>query len=34
MSAIELPGLRPDRHPVLIGGLAILYAVLDELNID
>ena len=34
MSAIELPGLRPDRQPVLIGGLAILYAVLDELNID
>jgi len=34
MSAIELPGLRADRQPVLIGGLAILYAVLDELNID
>ena len=34
ISAIELPGLRPDRQPVLIGGLAILYAVLDELNID
>lgn len=34
MSAIELPGLRPDRQPVLIGGLAILYAILDELNID
>ncbi len=34
MASIELPGLRPDRQPVLIGGLAILYAVLDELNID
>ncbi len=34
LSAIALPGLRPDRQPVLIGGLAILYAVLDELNID
>jgi exopolyphosphatase/guanosine-5'-triphosphate,3'-diphosphate pyrophosphatase len=34
ISSIELPGLRPDRRPVLVGGLAILYAVLDELNID
>ena len=34
LSSIELPGLRPDRRPVLVGGLAILYAVLDELNID
>jgi exopolyphosphatase/guanosine-5'-triphosphate,3'-diphosphate pyrophosphatase len=34
MAAIELPGLRPDRQPVLAGGLVILYAVLDELNID
>lgn len=34
MASIELPGLRPDRQPVLVGGLAILYAVLDELNID
>ena len=34
ISSIELPGLRPDRKPVLVGGLAILYAVLDELNID
>jgi exopolyphosphatase / guanosine-5'-triphosphate,3'-diphosphate pyrophosphatase len=34
ISYIELPGLRPDRQPVLAGGLAILYAVLDELNID
>ena len=31
---VALPGLRPDREPVLAGGLAILYAVLDELNID
>lgn len=34
ISSIDLPGLRPDRRPVLVGGLAILYAVLDELNID
>ena len=34
MSEIELPGLRGDRRPVLPGGMAILYAVLDELNID
>lgn len=34
IARIELPGLRPDRQPVLVGGLAILYAVLDELNID
>ncbi len=33
IARIELPGLRPDREPVLAGGLAILYAVLDELNI-
>ncbi len=33
IASAELPGLRPDRQPVLIGGLAILYAVLDELNI-
>jgi len=30
---VELPGLRADRRPVLAGGMAILYAVLDELNI-
>lgn len=34
LARIELPGLRPDRQPVLAGGLAILYAVLDELHID
>lgn len=34
INAIELPGLRPDRRPVLVGGLAILYAVLDELKIE
>jgi len=34
MFDVELPGLRTDRRPVLPGGLAILYAVLDELNID
>jgi exopolyphosphatase/guanosine-5'-triphosphate,3'-diphosphate pyrophosphatase len=31
---LELPGLRPDRRPVLAGGLAILQAVLDELQIE
>ena len=34
MSDVELPGLRADRRPVLPGGMAILYAMLDELNID
>jgi len=34
MSRVELPGLRPDRKPVLAGGIAILFAALDELNID
>ncbi len=34
IATADLPGLRPDRLPVLIGGIAILYAVLDELNID
>ena len=34
IEAANLPGLRPDRQPVLVGGIAILYAVLDELNID
>jgi len=29
-----LPGLRPDRQPVLAGGVAILCAVMDELDID
>ncbi|MBX3665837.1 MAG: exopolyphosphatase [Burkholderiales bacterium] len=33
VSDIELPGLRADRRPVLPGGMAILCAVLDELNI-
>lgn len=31
---LDLPGLRPDRKPVLAGGLAILHAVLDELGIE
>jgi exopolyphosphatase/guanosine-5'-triphosphate,3'-diphosphate pyrophosphatase len=30
----RIPGLRPNRAPVLPGGLAILSAVLDELGID
>lgn len=34
MASVDLPGLRPDRQPVLVGGLAILYAVLDELNVS
>lgn len=34
ITRVELPGLRPDRQPVLAGGVAILYAALDELNID
>ncbi len=34
IASVALPGLRADRQPVLIGGIAILYAVLDELNID
>ena len=34
MEHIELPGLRPDRRPVLAGGLAILHAVFDELRIE
>ncbi len=34
IARIELPGLRPDRQPVLAGGLAILHAVLDELRIE
>lgn len=34
IARVELPGLRPDRQPVLAGGMAILHAVLDELKID
>ncbi|HSN39809.1 MAG TPA: exopolyphosphatase [Burkholderiales bacterium] len=34
MGRAGLPGLRPDRVPVLPGGLAIMNAVLSELNID
>ncbi|MDH5343142.1 MAG: exopolyphosphatase, partial [Betaproteobacteria bacterium] len=34
IARVELPGLRPDRQPVLAGGLAILHAVLDEMKID
>ena len=33
MARVELPGLRPDRVPVLPGGLAIMNAVLSELDI-
>ncbi len=34
MGRVELAGLRPDRVPVLPGGLAIMNAVLAELDID
>ncbi len=34
MNRVELTGLRPDRVPVLPGGLAIMSAVLSELDID
>lgn len=34
MDAVELAGLRPDRVPVLPGGLAIMGAVLSELDIE
>jgi exopolyphosphatase/guanosine-5'-triphosphate,3'-diphosphate pyrophosphatase len=34
MARVELLGLRPDRIPVLPGGLAIMSAVLSELDID
>jgi exopolyphosphatase/guanosine-5'-triphosphate,3'-diphosphate pyrophosphatase len=34
MTEVELAGLRPDRVPVLPGGLAILNAVLSELDIE
>ncbi|HET6492869.1 MAG TPA: exopolyphosphatase [Burkholderiales bacterium] len=34
MGKVELAGLRPDRAPVLPGGLAIMSAVLSELDID
>ncbi len=34
MGRAGLPGLRPDRVPVLPGGLAIMNAVLSELDID
>ena len=31
---IDLPGLKPDRKPVILGGLAILYACFKSLKID
>lgn len=34
MAKVELAGLRPDRVPVLPGGLAIMNAVLSELDIE
>ncbi|MET0961361.1 MAG: Ppx/GppA phosphatase family protein [Noviherbaspirillum sp.] len=33
VAAIQLAGMRPDRAPVLVGGLAILIAVMQELDI-
>ena len=34
VSAIDIPGLRPDRAGTVIGGLAILMAIVDELGIE
>jgi len=31
---LDLPGLRPDRVPILAGGFAIMYAAFSELNIS
>jgi exopolyphosphatase/guanosine-5'-triphosphate,3'-diphosphate pyrophosphatase len=31
---IDLPGIKPDRKPVIAGGLAVLYALADLLQID
>ncbi|MEW5893516.1 MAG: exopolyphosphatase [Pseudomonadota bacterium] len=31
---LDLPGLKPDRRPVIVGGLAIMSAVFEELRID
>jgi len=34
VDAVELAGLRPDRRPVLAGGLAVMMAAFDELGIE
>lgn len=34
VDAVRLAGLRPDRRPVLAGGLAVMMAAFDELRID
>lgn len=34
VDTVELAGLRPDRRPVLAGGLAVMMAAFDELRID
>ena len=34
VNKLDLPGLRPDRIPVLPGGFAIMYAVFSELGIE
>src|SRR5690606_218456 len=34
IAELGLPGLKPDRRPVLAGGLAILNAVVSELGIE
>ncbi len=31
---LELPGLKPDRRPVIVGGLAIMLALFEELGIE
>ena len=31
---LDLPGLKPDRKPIIAGGLAILYTLAAQFNID
>jgi len=34
LAALDVPGLRPDRQPVIAGGLAVMLALFQELGID
>lgn len=34
LAALDIPGLRPDRQPVIAGGLAVMLALFQELGID
>ncbi len=34
LQALELPGLKPDRRPVIAGGFSIMLALFQELNIE